>query len=165
MTLDGYLADEHDSLDWLFVQPIDDYGPMNYTAFMIGIGALVMGATTYHWLVEHGEAADEPWPYELPTFVFTHAEVTPVAEAITILDGAPADRRAAIEAAAGRKDVWFVGRGDLAAHFALDGMLDEVIVSIAPVDSVPARCAVGLILRLPADHRLHRSSAYTRDGL
>jgi len=42
-TLDGYLADEHDSLDWLFVQPIDEDGPMSYKAFIADIGALVMG--------------------------------------------------------------------------------------------------------------------------
>ena len=35
-TLDGYLADEHDSLDWLFEQDIDDEGPMNYDAFIAG---------------------------------------------------------------------------------------------------------------------------------
>ena len=38
-TLDGYLADEQDSLDWLFVQDIDNAGPMNYDGFIAGIGA------------------------------------------------------------------------------------------------------------------------------
>ena len=28
-TLDGFIADEQDSLDWLFVQDIDSAGPMN----------------------------------------------------------------------------------------------------------------------------------------
>jgi dihydrofolate reductase len=133
MTLDGYLADEHDSLDWLFVQPIDDDGPMNYTAFMEGIGALVMGATTYHWLVDHGEATNEPWPYALPAFVFTHGDPELVADSIHVRRGTPADHRSEIEAAAAGKDVWVVGGGDLAAQFATDGMLDEVVVSIAPV--------------------------------
>jgi len=36
-------------------------------------------------------------------------------------------------AAAGGQDVWMVGGGDLAAQFAESGLLDEVIVSIAPV--------------------------------
>jgi dihydrofolate reductase len=36
-------------------------------------------------------------------------------------------------AAAGGKDVWVVGGGDLAAQFAEAGRLDEVICYIAPV--------------------------------
>ena len=38
-----------------------------------------------------------------------------------------------IAAAAGERDVWVVGGGDLAAQFAEAGHLDEMIVSIAPV--------------------------------
>ena len=36
-------------------------------------------------------------------------------------------------AAAGDRNVWIVGGGDLAGQFADAGLLDEVIVSIAPV--------------------------------
>jgi dihydrofolate reductase len=35
--------------------------------------------------------------------------------------------------AAGDRNVWIVGGGDLAGQFADAGLLDEVIVSIAPV--------------------------------
>ena len=31
-TLDGYIADEHDSLAWLFEQEIDEAGPAGYAA-------------------------------------------------------------------------------------------------------------------------------------
>jgi dihydrofolate reductase len=133
MTLDGYLADEHDSLDWLFVQPIDEEGPMNYTSFIADIGALAMGATTYRWLVDHQKATNEPWPYEIPSFVYTHGEPALIAGSIKLADGSPSEHRDAIEEAAAGKDVWVVGGGDLAAQFATDGMLDEIIVSIAPV--------------------------------
>jgi dihydrofolate reductase len=36
-------------------------------------------------------------------------------------------------AAAGDRDLWLVGGGDLAAQFAVRGLLDEVVVSLAPV--------------------------------
>jgi dihydrofolate reductase len=52
-TLDGYLADESDSLDWLFTQDIDENGAMNYAAFIAGVGAMVMGRTTYEWIRRH----------------------------------------------------------------------------------------------------------------
>jgi len=45
-TLDGYIADENDSLEWLFVQENDSDGPLNYDEFIKGIGAIVMGPNT-----------------------------------------------------------------------------------------------------------------------
>ncbi|MDQ5820118.1 MAG: dihydrofolate reductase family protein, partial [Actinomycetota bacterium] len=39
----------------------------------------------------------------------------------------------AMTSAAGERNVWIVGGGDLAGQFADAGLLDEVIVSIAPV--------------------------------
>ena len=49
-TLDGFLADPDDSLAWLMRQDLDEKGPENYGHFIGGIGALVMGSTTYEWL-------------------------------------------------------------------------------------------------------------------
>jgi dihydrofolate reductase len=69
----------------------------------------------------------------MPTFVFTHHDPVLVAENIAVRGGSPAEHRAELEAAAAGKDVWVVGGGDLAAQFADAGMLDEMIVSIAPV--------------------------------
>ena len=33
-TLDGYIADEHDSLEWLFKQDVRDEGPLSYATFI-----------------------------------------------------------------------------------------------------------------------------------
>ena len=50
-TLDGFIADEHDSLDWLFEVPhTEDDG--SWDAFIGRIGPLVMGATTYQWTLD-----------------------------------------------------------------------------------------------------------------
>ncbi|MGC4963348.1 dihydrofolate reductase family protein [Gordonia sp. DT218] len=132
-TLDGYLADENDSLDWLLTQPIDDDGAMNYGAFISDVGCLVMGATTYRWLLDHEVVDGKPWPYDMPCFVFTHRELTPVAESIRIVSGTPEEHRSTLVEAAAGKDIWVVGGGDLAAQFADAGLLDEVMLSIAPV--------------------------------
>lgn len=132
-SLDGFLADEDDSLSWLFVQEQDEQGPGSYDAFMADVGAMVMGATTYEWIGDHLRANDERWSYTIPCFVFTHRELEPWGEGISFVQGTPADHRAAIEAASGGKDVWMVGGGALAADFAEAGMLDQAIVSIAAV--------------------------------
>lgn len=133
-TLDGYLADENDSLDWLFVQDIDEQGPMNYTDFIAGIGALAMGATTYEWVRAHMARTGEAWSYAMPTWVFTHRELDRIEGAALEFTSDPiAEVHARMTAAAAGKDLWIVGGGDLAAQFAEAGLLDEVIVSIAPV--------------------------------
>ncbi|MFZ0161607.1 MAG: dihydrofolate reductase family protein [Kineosporiaceae bacterium] len=133
-TLDGFLADENDSLDWLFAQEQDEDGPMNYGAFIATIGAMAMGATTYGWIQNHLRSSGEPWAYDIPCWVFTHRDHEAIAGAdlrFTAEDVREV-HAAMVEAASGR-DVWMAGGGDLAAQFAEAGLLDEVMVSIAPV--------------------------------
>lgn len=131
-TLDGFLADQDDSLDWLLTQPIDEAGPFSISDLMATTGAIAMGATTYEWVVRH--TVGEPWSYpDQQTFVFTHRDLPLVDPAITLVAGSPAEHRARLEAAAGDRGVWVVGGGDLAAQFAAAGMLDEMVVSYAPV--------------------------------
>ena len=132
-TLDGYIADEHDSLEWLFVQDVRDDGPMSYASFIQGIGAMAMGATTYAWIGDHMRKTGETWMYDIPCWVFTHREFEPYGEGITFTSAPVAEVHAAMVAAAGDRDLWMVGGGDLAAQFAEAGLLDELLVSIAPV--------------------------------
>ena len=131
-TLDGFLADEHDSLDWLFVQDQDEGGPLNYDEFIKNVGAIVMGATTYEWILGH--RSGDAWPYDVPCWVFTHRQLPLVPDAqIELVSGDVATAHEAMAAAAGDRNVWIVGGGDLAGQFADAGLLDEVVVWIAPV--------------------------------
>jgi dihydrofolate reductase len=97
-----------------------------------------MGRTTYEWVFEHEFAGKDPsewkWPYDVPSWVFTHHEVTLVPDAqIELASGDVASvHERMLEAAAG-KNVWLVGGGDLVGQFADAGLLDEVIVYVAPV--------------------------------
>ena len=128
-SLDGYIADESHSLDWLDATDSDHAGPLNYTEFIAGIGALAMGATTYEWLREHASE----WPYELPCWVFTHRQLeAPPGAAITFTSGDIRVVHAEMAAAAGERNVWIAGGGELAGQFGEAGLLDEVIVYIAP---------------------------------
>lgn len=136
--LDGFIADPEHSLEWLFTRQRDDAGPLTYDEFISGVGALAMGATTYEWILEHGMAGRRPsewkWPYDVPGWVFTHRELTVVPQApVVFTSGDVALVHAEMVAAAGARNVWIVGGGDLAGQFADAGLLDEVIVWIAPV--------------------------------
>lgn len=137
-SLDGFIADAENSLDWLATAKSDDGGPLNFREFMTRVGAMAMGSTTYEWILDH-EPADNPpqgwtWPPEIPSWVFTHRRLPGVQGAqleFTSADVATVHKDMA--AAAGDRNVWVVGGGDLAGQFADVGLLDEVIVTIAPV--------------------------------
>jgi dihydrofolate reductase len=130
-TLDGFIADPDNSLEWLFKIKRDEHGPMNYEDFIAEVGAIAMGSTTYEWIIDHESAK---WPYDLPSWVFTHRELIVVPNAqVEFVSGDVAPVHEEMVRAAGRKNVWIVGGGDLAGQFAEAGLLDEVIVTIAPV--------------------------------
>lgn len=134
LTLDGFLADENHSLDWLLKQDVDGDGPFGYEEFIAGIGAIVMGSSTYEWVVDHQTATGEAWMYEQPSWVFSSRDLAPMEGGdIRIVSGDVRPVHAEAAAAAGDKAVWIVGGGGLAGQFADAGLLNELIVSIAPV--------------------------------
>lgn len=130
-SLDGFIATLDHSLDWLLAQDIDMEGPMAYPAFEKTVGALIMGASTYEWVMRHEEGR---WGYTQPTWVFTHRALErPAGADVQLTHGEIEDVHAAAVEAAQGKDVWIVGGGDLAGQFADAGLLDEVWVQYAPV--------------------------------
>ena len=134
-SVDGFIADPDDSLAWLLSRDVDTRGPMGYDAFLDRVGALVMGSTTYTWLLEHelqGEPP-RPWPYALPTWVFSTRDLPRVEGDLRFVQGPVAPVHVEAVAAAGGRDVWVVGGGDLAGQFADGGLLDELWVQYAPV--------------------------------
>jgi dihydrofolate reductase len=137
-TLDGFIADPDNSLDWLFTRKREEDGPLNYGEFIARVGAIAMGSTTYQWILDHAFAGKPPsewkWPYDQPCWVFTHRQlpVVPNAE-IEFTRADIASVHEEMVAAAQGRNVWIVGGGDLVGQFADVGLLDEVIVQIAPV--------------------------------
>jgi dihydrofolate reductase len=135
-SLDGFIATEDDSLDWLF--SLGDVGETSYPEFIAGVGALAMGSATYEWMLRHADriAADmgAPWPYAQPTWVFSTRALPGVAGAdIRFVHGDVRPVHARMRAAAGGKNLWIVGGGDLAGQFFDVGLLDEMIVQIGSV--------------------------------
>ena len=133
-SLDGFIATEDHSLEWLFAA--DDGEALDeHAEFMKGVGSMVMGASTYEWILRH--EGDKPWPYQIPAWVLTHRKL-PRVEGDVRFAAADTDQELRdlhgemAEAAKGR-GVWVVGGGGIAADLARLGLLDEVVVSIAPV--------------------------------
>jgi dihydrofolate reductase len=136
-TLDGFIADEHDSLDWLFEVPhgADDG---SWDAFIGRIGPLVTGTTTYRWMLEH-HFTEHPLQWQefygdRPLWVFTHQDLPGIPGVdLHFVSGEVAGVYDELVAAAAGTDIWIIGGGDLVGQFDDAGLLDEVHLGMTPV--------------------------------
>ena len=120
-SLDGFIATEDDSLDWLFAYDGLDLGEHDYRNFLQGIRTVVMGRRTYDFLEQ--DAA--PWAYgEQRVLVVTSRPISD--------PKGPLETRNDVDALISELrdledgDVWILGGGELQMAFierhALDGV-------------------------------------------
>jgi dihydrofolate reductase len=130
-TLDGFIADDDDNLDWLLTMPGGDDEANPYGTFIEEVGAIAMGAATYEWILAHD---DGPWPYRQSTWVFTHRELPPREGGdIRFTSAAVPEVHAEMVSAAAGGNVWVVGGGELVGQFLDHDLLDEIWLSLTPV--------------------------------
>ncbi len=158
-TLDGFIATEDDSLEWLF--GLGDVADTGIAEFLRDVGALAMGASTYEWMLRHavGPEAENPmpWPYPQPTWVFTSRQLPAVPGArLTFVRGDVRPVHAAMAEVAGGRNIWLVGGGELVGQFHDHGLLDEIIVTIG---SVTLGAGKPLLPRMIVDPPLRLMSA------
>jgi dihydrofolate reductase len=138
-SIDGFIADADNSLDWLFEAHDEDHDESRWDAFIGAVGAMAMGATTYEWVLDHEHLLEEPakwheWYDDIPCWVFSHRDLPLIpGAALTVVRGDVAPVHEAMRAAAGDRNIWLVGGGDLVGQFSDRGLLDEVLLHIAPV--------------------------------
>jgi dihydrofolate reductase len=170
MSLDGFIATEDDSLEWLFA--LGDQSSSSYPAFIADVGALVMGSATYEWIIRNAEKVVQetgsPWPYTQPAWVFT-SRVLPTVEGANIRfsNGNVRQAHTEMRSAAGAKNIWILGGGDLAGQFYDAGLLDELIVQIGSVTlgrgkPLFPRRALSPDLQLVSIHQMGASMAELR---
>jgi dihydrofolate reductase len=138
-TLDGFIAEADDTLDWLLkyqgsyegedVEPIKG----SYDGFYQDVGALIMGSVTYEFVLAH---LDE-WPYAgKPAWVLSTREL-PLPKGddvdVRVVDATVPELYDEMIAAAGERNLWVVGGGNVASQFADEGLLDELHVTVVPV--------------------------------
>jgi dihydrofolate reductase len=138
-TLDGYIAESDDNLDWLlnyeghYEDADTDAKQAGYDVFYEGIGALVSGSTTYEWVLEHAEG----WPYAgKPCWVLSSRELPkPDGEGVDVrvVSGQIPELIEEMLDSAGDRDLWIVGGGNVASQFVDHGLLDRVEVTLVPV--------------------------------
>ncbi|RQO80741.1 dihydrofolate reductase family protein [Acidovorax sp. FJL06] len=131
-SLDGFIATPDHDLGWLL--QFGEIEGTSYPAFIRDVGALAMGSHTCEWMLKHTIDMGQPWPYAQPVWVFSSRTLRslPGADVRFVQGDVRPVHQAMVQAAAGR-NVWIVGGGDLVGQFHDAGLLDELIVQIAPV--------------------------------
>ena len=139
-SIDGFIADAGNSLDWLFqVGSGSEATNDRFGTFMAGVGAMAMGATTYEWVLNHERPLEDPSAWRkyygaTPCWVFTHRDLPAVPGAtLEFTQGSVRDVYRQMTKAAGGRNIWLVGGGDLVGQFADEGLLDEILLGVAPV--------------------------------
>jgi dihydrofolate reductase len=136
-SINGWIADERNSLDWLFAVPGGESA--DDELMPSGVAVMVEGSTTYEWILAQSDliANPEKWREfhgDRPVFVFTTRDLpVPQGADVRFLSGPVTEALPAIQEAAGEGDIWVVGGGDLAGQFLDAGALDEIAISVAPV--------------------------------
>lgn len=144
-SIDGFIADAGNSLEWLF-QAESKSAPdaaaareRRFIDFFAEVGAMAMGATTYEWVLGHERLLEQPGRWQqyygdVPCWIFTHRDLPPVPGArLHFVSGAVAPVHDAMTTAANGRNVWLVGGGELVGQFADQGLLSQIILSVAPV--------------------------------
>ncbi len=133
-TLNGFIANEENSLDWLFA--LGEPESSSYNDFLKDVGAIVMGSSTYEWLLNHSAEVEaqtgSKWPYHQVTWVFSTRDLEKLeSHEIYYARGPVKNFIEEIKAKANGKNIWIVGGGDLAGQFFDAQILDELILQFA----------------------------------
>lgn len=169
-SLDGFIATEDDSLDWLF--SLGNLNDSSYPEFISGVGALAMGSATYEWMLGNADKVaaqgGSAWPYSQPAWIFTTRKLPSIEGAdIRFVSGDVRQAHAEMRAAAGARNIWIVGGGDLAGQFHDRGLLDQLVIQIgsctlgAGKPLLPRRL-LSPVLRLTSVHQMSSGMAELR---
>lgn len=127
ISLDGYLADEKGSVEWLMNYENDAQA---YQQFIDTIDTTIMGRITYEQIVN--ELSSEEWPYvELDNYVFSSSPVLNNGY-VKIMNENIVEFIKKLKQEAG-KDIWIVGGAKLAHQLMKENLIDEYQLTFIPV--------------------------------
>ncbi len=127
-SLDGYIADRANDLQWLISIPNPSGSDFGNKEFVSKVDCLLMGRNTFEFIVGYGQ-----WPFEKPVFVASTSLKTPPAgyeDKISIVSGTPQELLAALERA-GHHSVYVDG-GALITRFLEEDLIDDMIITRTP---------------------------------
>ena len=128
-SLDGYIATEDDSLDWLFNVEGQEEANKGIEEFEETVDTVIMGRRTFDWVMKELKGEN---PYrDKMTYVYTHHHEEAF-ENIQYTHETPAKLINMLRKQKG-KNIWLMGGGLVIRDFLEAGLVDELIVTVAPV--------------------------------
>ena len=129
-SLDGYIAKNDGSVDWMVSQDVYDAGvtltEKEISDFLASVDCYVMGSHTYEHALELG------WPYgDTPVFVLTSRVLPKEKESITFYSGEL--KKFVQQSLSPYSNIWMVGGSQLTRDFLQLGLADEIVLTIIPI--------------------------------
>lgn len=129
VSIDGFIAPEDGSLDWL--EPYNADGADDMRAFMKEIGGAIIGRTTFVQGLAMGGVAIFG---KTPTLIMSSRPVErALPETMMIASGEPDAALAKLRAAMKSGDIWLMGGGATAARYLDAGLIDTIELKTVPV--------------------------------
>lgn len=136
-SLDGYIADKNNQVDWLHAIPNPEQLDMGFNQHMANIDALVMGRNTMELVL----SMDIEWPYTKPVFVLS-SSLTQVPngleEKVFITNGKPLEIVASLNTQGYNK--LYIDGGLTIQGFLQQDLIDTMIITTIPIllgDGIP----------------------------
>ena len=132
-SVDGFIAPLDGSVGW-FDEAREGQGPTGqtddgYTAFVKGIGGLILGRETFETELGFG-----PWSYEtIPAVVMTNRDLAMTPKNVQVARGDPSPPLEALKARVQHGDIWLLGGGVLAGQLLEAGLIDRVEITVLPI--------------------------------
>lgn len=128
-SLDGYIARADGRVDWLESIPNPDQLDYGYADFLASVDTTLMGNSTYQTILSFG--GDFPYADKL-NFVFSRQTSLTDTDYVRFVHEDPATFVKSLKNQPG-KDIWLVGGGQLNTILLNAGLIDQFIITLAPV--------------------------------
>ena len=125
-SLDGYIARQNESLDWLLNQKADDNG---YTAFYDTIDTILLGRRTYQWILRNVHSG---FPYQGKNCYVLSRTLKGQTANVQFVNQDIVTLTASLKKGPG-KGIWIAGGGEVLSPLLGENLVDDLIIHIAPV--------------------------------
>ncbi len=128
VSLDGYIAEADGGVEFLEKYPADGFDGFDFEVFVAGIGALIMGSTTYRQAVDWG------WEWgDLSTTVLTSRTDLAIPDGADVrFSAAPTAEAIRTFAAETPHRLWVFGGGEVITEGILGGAVETLDLMVIP---------------------------------